>query len=611
MRVAGAAALLVLCLGVYGAPAPVLPASIAPSKLRPAEHVYVATIFVGTPPEEMSVEVRFDAAGLWLYRDQSIHSATFEVEYDGVTQTDLVYCADARRRMRIHTHAEPRTLTGPLLCADCGGVLGLRSDSEFWQWWPSASFTPASITLGGLAPPLLDRHDVWRVPCLSPDSDPSLCTTRVACDGEVFDAAIVPHSPYLVAPRRFVRKYLADKNLYRDGGSGRRWEPLEIEFVDAEGATAATEGKPLAIRLDHDDLSGQHGEEARELLIVPGESNTTIVIGSALLRRVILFRSAGRDHLVVHLHPVFAHLPIVHSVLFLFGFWFLARWKMTDLARHYALPPPRLDVGLVDAVYQVLGWILAIAATALPETQTIMRETPALYGVAIGIVAGGIVIEASIRYVLIRYVQAMRASASTGGTHRPTKNAVLLVLNESVWHEAVLITALWLLVVARRREGVAGPLTAVVALVGLYSITVDLYYVAVFIGARMVAPDAPSQGKRAAKKPRQQQHRTSTIALTVLAAVSTVFLFGVYGVLFVWFFGLPFVERSAAIYSQLSLTVIVTAAALAVLAGVWMATAYLRHGTAVLVKQRIAARAEAEEDGKAIDVAVSPVDKRR
>lgn len=604
MRVAGAAVLLVLCLGVYGAPAPVLPASIAPSKLRPAEHVYVATIFVGTPPEEVMVEVRFDAADLWLYRDQSIHSATFEVEYDGETQTDLVYCADVRRRMRIHTHAQPHTLTSPLLCADCGGILGLRSDSEFWQWWPSASFTPASITLGGLAPPLRDQHDVWRVPCLSADADSSLCTARVSCDGEIFDAEIAPHSPYLVAPRHFVRKYLADKNLYQDGGSGRRWEPLEIEFVDAEGATPATEGKTLAIRLDHDDLSGQHGSEARELLIVPGESNTTIVLGSALLRRVILFREAGRDHLVVHLHPVFAHLPIVHSVLFLFGFLFLARWKMTDLSRHYALPPQRLDVGLIDAAYQVLGWILAIASTALPETQTIMSEMPALYGVAIGIVTGGIIIEAAIRYVLIRYVQALRGS-SAAGTHRPTKNAVLLVLNESIWHEAVLITALWLLVVARRREGIAGPLTAVVALVGLYSITVDLYYIAVFIGARMVVP-APASGK---KPP--QQHRASTIALTVLAAVSTVLLFGVYSVLFVWFFGLPFAERSAAIYSQLSLTVIVTLAVLAVLAGAWMTTSYLRHGAAVLVKQRIAARAEAEEDGKAVGVSVSPVDKRR
>ena len=579
--------------------APVVPAGLVPSAIRKAEHAYVATLFMGTPPEEMTMEVRFDVSGLWIYREQSTHSATYELEFDGRTETDLVYCGGVRHRMRVHTHAQPVIDTSvdgsvALLCADCSGVLGLRSDSELWQWWGEASFTPASITLGGRAPPLKDRHDMWSLPCVNPDTDPSLCTVRVAWEGEIYYASFALHSPYTIAPRAMVRRYLADKNVY---DSSKAWDPLVLEFVDSVGSRG-----PLTISLDHSELSGQHGGEARELLIKSGVSNTTITLGSAVLWHVLLHRTASHEALVVHLHPVFAHLPIAHSILFLLGFLFLARWKLTDLARHYARPPRRLDVRIVDAVYQVAGWVLAITSTALPETQAIMSETPVLYGTAIAIIAGGIVIEAGVRMTLMAYVRKMRRRKAAVDQTRPRPNAYLFMLLESVWHEAVLITALWLLVVARRREGIAGPLTVVVSLVGLYSVTVDFIYVAVFMGARFFTASSSADGVGDRKPPPSYPVvRRSTIVLAVAALVSVLFLFGVYLVLFVGFFGVPLVNRTAAIYEQLSVVVVVALAVFTVLIAAWVAGSYLHHGCAVLAKQRRDALQEETERGQRED----------
>ena len=549
--------------------APVLPANIASSSIRPAEHAYTATVYVGAPPEETSLEVRFDVAGLWIYRDQSIHSAAHVIANDG-SESDVIYFGGTRQRCRTH-HGVPR-VTSPLLCGECTGVLGLRADSSLWQWWPDASFTPASITFGGLAPPLRDRDSkhTWDLPCENGDDEWSLCTVRVRWQGSIYRAELSLNSPYLSAPRHARDAYLEGKNIY---DKSEPWDPLELEFVDAVPRSPGG-ASGLSVSFSRDDLSGQHGSEARELLIDIVESrNDTFVLGSALLRKLVLYRTGDRQKIVAHVHPIFSTLPIENSILFLVVFWFYVRWKMTDLGKHYARSHERRTrVRAVDLTYQILGWGVSIAAVFLPSTWEVLQDLPGLHGVAGTLVFLGIAVEIVARVIL--------ALAQRNRVQKPQAVAFLIVLIESLWHEAVLTTAMWLLVIPRRREDLAGPLSAVAAAASIYSVVVHGVFLFVFIA--VCGPKSTRRGRRF----------SPLLTWFSLFAIVSVLALGTYWViLFVWFFTMPLLHRLAAIYAELAAAVVAATAGLLFLGGVAMADAYITRAVQISAKQHIEASA--------------------
>jgi hypothetical protein len=553
---------------------PVLPAKIDASDVRPAEHVYVVTVYVGAPPEEMQLEVRFDVAGLWIYRDQSTHSAGHVEATDG-TESDVVYFGGVRQRCETH-RGVPSTLASPLLCRTCLGVLGLRADSSIWQWWPDASFTPASVTLGARAPALRERTaHTWELLCENSELEWALCTTRVLWNGRMYRAELAPHYPYTSMPRHVRDAYLNDKNIYDDALD---WPDFELEFVDAKG-----EGT-LGVSFSRDDLSGQHGVEARELLIdVRKDRDDTFVLGSALLRKLLLYRASDRTRLVVHAHPVFSHLPVVNSVLFLVTLWFLVRWKMTDLGKHYARSHERSTrTRALDLAYQIAGWAVAITAVFLPSTFVVLRDTVWLHGIMGAIVFVGIAVEIASRVVL-------RVAETRRKLQRPSALSFLIVLAESMWHEAILTTALWLFVVPRRREDLAGPLTAVAAGASLYSVVVHAVIFFVFVAVN-----------------RRRKHGVVS-AVSLFNLVSVLALSTFFTVLFISLSTLPVLHRSSAIYAELATAIVALGAVLIILLGVGMADAYITRAVQISVKQHLEAQADKQERDKRQGSAVGNV----
>jgi hypothetical protein len=544
---------------------PVLPAKIEASDVRPAEHVYTVTVYVGAPPEEMELEVRFDVAGLWIYRDQSTHSAGHVEAADG-TESDVVYFGGVRQRCETRRGVPP-TLTSPLLCRACLGVLGLRADSDLWQWWPDASFTPASVTLGGRAPALRESAHTWELLCENSELEWALCTTRVLWKGRMYRAELAPHYPYISMPRRVRDAYLDDKNIYDDALD---WPDFELEFVDAEG-----EGK-LGVSFSRDDLSGQHGVEARELLIdVRRGRDDTFVLGSALMRKLLLYRASDRTRLVAHAHPVFTHLPVGNSVLFLVTLWFLVRWKMTDLGQHYARAHERSTrTRALDLAYQIAGWAVAVAAVFLPSTFVVLRDMVQLHALMGVVVFVGIAVQIASRIVL-RVAQARRK------LQRPSALSFLIVLSESLWNEATLTTAMWLFVVPRRREDLAGPLTAVVAGASLYSVVTHTILFCVFAAVR--------NGRR----------KHGTVSAAMLFNFASILALGAFfTVLFVQLSTLPVLHRVSAIYAELATALAALGAVLVVLLGVGMADASITRAVQISAKQHLEAQSDKQERDK-------------
>lgn len=565
--------LLLFLASLASAELSVLPAQIGASDVRPAEHSYTVTVYIGSPPEQMQLEVRFDVAGLWIYRNQGIHSASHVKAIDG-RESDIMYFGGTRQRYHATCGSVPHTLKSPLLCGKCDGVLGLRADSELWMWWPSAAFTPASITLGHAAPAFKDNDDetLWTIPCENSVDEWALCTTRVMWRNRLYRAEIAPHYSYISMPRHVRDAYLDDKNIYDDKLS---WPDFELRFFDAKRGDS---DEKLFVEFSRNDLSGQHGVEARELLIdVVTHRNDTFIIGSALLRKMLLYRTTNRGILIAHAHHVYTHMPIVNSILFLAVMWFSIRWKMTDIGKHYARAHERSTrTRTVDIVYQVAGWAVAITSLLLRSTYVVLKDLVWLHILMAIVIGLGIFIEVGARAFLF---QAQRQ----GKLLKPSNMAFLLVILESVWHESVLMVTLWLLVVPLRREDLAGPVTAIVSAVGVYSVLVHGFIYVVFLYSCMTLP----------RKPKVLVTITSAAVFFSILGLEALFV-----TIFLPYSIIPLLKRISAIYAELAFPTAMTALLLIGMAALVMSDNYISRAMQISVHQRIKTKADKQEREK-------------
>ena len=299
----------------------IVPLLLKASETRPGEHMVVADMVVGKPPRKMRFEVRLDVADFVVYGDQSVHSSRY---VPGGETTDTIFFGATEKRMHIvdNTGGGHPPLSYPRLCASCDGMFGLRSDAEVWQWWPSASMTSGALTFGEKNEVLADgKDDVVTFACESPalesDARAGVCMVKAECQGQPMRALIDPASPYVTVPR-FVRdSYLQGKNIYVHEFS-KEWDPLTVDLL-----SDTTTVVPLNLR--HDDLTGQHESEARELLIRVSESNDTMTIGSAILWNYALYFDKAAGTMSVRKHVVMEHLPATFAVLYLISAGFLLR----------------------------------------------------------------------------------------------------------------------------------------------------------------------------------------------------------------------------------------------------------------------------------------------
>lgn len=544
--------------GAWAYPAAVvLPATLRKSDVRPAEHVYVASLYLGSPAEKMEFEVRFDVAGLFVYRLQEVHSAS---QADG---TEIVFWGGTPLRAPLMDGA--RRPPG-YLCGACGGVLGLRFDSFVWRWWAEGTLTHASITLGGMAPvAAAPDHAVSRISCTAPD-DPgqavlgALCVSACAWGwgGRVYDfpGIVAPHLPAIYAPEIVYSTYLRGKNINEEPGG---WQPLVFDIYNT------------TLAFDADELSSQHGAEARDLLLrewPTGGQQQAFAIGSAVLRHAVLHYSAPHGMLQIRAHAVHEHMSTINLILFGVLSFFLARWKMTDMQRPFLHPPRRRY--WVDYLYEIGGIVLATTAIFLQHVRDIISEFPVLYALVIAIYVIAIAMEVTSKYLFFRYIRRReRANAS---------NRLLFMATfvETVWHESILVLGLWALVVERRREGVANVLALLLNIYNLFSITVNFFILVHYFA--VLAAVHSKRSRRQRQKQQKKKKSTAEVALGVaygLAAASLTFLAPVYGFIVTAYFATPLLTRNAQIYTELILPTLVTGLLAITTAAFFLVDAYI------------------------------------
>jgi hypothetical protein len=546
------ALVLVLAAAVLAFPTTsVLPATLRQSDLRPAEHVYVASLYLGSPAEELELEVRFDVAGLFVYRRQEVHSAS------QAAGTEIVFWGGTPLRTPV---ADGARRPPGALCGACGGVLGLRFDSFVWRWWAEGTLTHASITLGGMAPVAAGPENaVARVNCASPAPGEAvlgaLCVSACAWEwgGRVYDfpAIIAPHLPAVYAPDVVYGSYLRGKNINEKPGG---WEPLLLDMYNA------------SLAFDADELSAQHGVEARDLLLRPWPgSGDAFAVGSAVLRHAVLHYSAPHGTLHIRAHAVHEHLSVVNLILFAVLFFFLVRWKMTNMQHSFMHPRRRY---WLDYLFEVGGIVLGTTAIFLQNVRGILSEFPVLYTLVIAIYALAVTMEGVSKYLFFRYVRGRAGGAAAD------RLLFMAKFIETVWHEAILALALWALVAERRREGVANVLALLLNIYNLFSITVN-FFILVHYFAMLAA--AGGQGQKKNKKKRRRKSTAAVSVATGLASASLAFLVPVYVFITAAYFATPILTRNAQIYTELILPALLVGAAAVATAAFFLVDTYIRQ----------------------------------
>jgi len=546
--------------------------------MRSGEHVLIASVYIGMPPQYMDLEVRFDVADIVVYRDQSVHSGKHVrgvrgPDGFGDAATDVVFFGAVERRAPVLDntgHRAPPWATSPLLCGSCSGIFGMRADSMVWQWWPTASFTPGSITLGARAPPLsVDMPTAEHVFRCEPHHgsggapEASLCTVAARCAGRNVRASINPTSTYTMVPEHVRVEYLAGKNIYEHDD----WEDsLDVELLGGDTS--------LTIPLRHDDLTGQHGNEARELLVTESPRNDTVVLGTAMMWRYVVYVDRIAGTLSVRAHATREHLSIWYVLLYVATAYMLLRHKMLAGIRHHAKAPRAATTQTANISFEVAGWAVAVALLLLPDTiAVLLPDHSLLFVLSIAVVATG-----GVAAVLARvYV------ARTQRTHGQTCTLVMfhILLAESAWYEAALFVAMWLAITPRRREGVASVFTAFAAGWALYTFASYATYWIVCVAARFGEEPRNGAARRVARVARAPWW------LVALSGLSIFGLVAYFGVLFCVTFALPYIERVQMLYSDLALGTMLTASAVLVSMGVLVAGSHITRAVSTHALERI------------------------
>ncbi len=587
-----AVVVVVMCLLCWTTAAQdVAPVTLA-AGLAPGEHCYQVRLHVGTPPTAVDFEVAFASHVLAVYGDLGARSVSYAADGGG---SDLLYVGSGHRRLPLRADVDGQLRARYARCALAGGLLGLGRGSAFWQAWPQASFTAASLTAGGMNPLLASggrAHASCHVRCSEGATSAAgvACSTHGTLVGAGGDDDRVVRRVHLAldgadtrVPLDVYDRYMRDKNVYADDAAAT-WEPLHVVIPHASDAECGHAPPPppsaaapaigaLRVALHADVLIRQLGKGTRALLLRPNAdaNDTSVTLGGPTLWSAFVFhRRAGGTCMLVQQHAVHQHLGWVGLLLHAALFSLLVRWKLVYTAR--AEPYERTDADeRMLVAQQVLGPALALAAVLLPLARDALADFPVLFALSLAIYAASTVLTAVLTVVDVMVRRQWRASGrrvSPYATYR-------VMFARALAYETVLMIGLWAAAVPRRTEGVGTALTAVSAFYSVYNVSMHALMFAVFTAF----------AGRAAWMTRRS--RWPSLLWLVVLVVEVPLLVGFAAFAGFVYFTQPLLVRNALIHAEVAVPTLVVLYLFALTLAAFMAGIYVRTAVAAVAADAI------------------------
>lgn len=569
--------------------------AIIPAKLVKGgeSHIrsYVISIYVGAPPELLDFEVTFKHGILVVYRDQYRHSMSFDPIRGG---SELIYFGDQRFRINMNYDPQREIYPEHNSCAHCHGMIGLGRGSFFWQIFPDASFTSASVTAGDFNSILMKNRrnrfpQVCRgclVHCDSPITGyGSLCDTGIRVKslgnarnkeeikelygGKYYGMALSVDSPITYLPRDIYDYYIQGKNLYSDYVSD--WGEIVVSLdptrpdesftshaksrgLDVEGCN-----QPMEVGISPEYLVSTFESSGIKLLILPNEDeeDDTIRLGNTMWNHFIFYISPGGSYAYVQSHSVHASVDPILLTLFVILFVYLARWKLTSVDMGINTRVLQMRTDPLNLFFLITGPILSGFAIFFPTTMDIMADFPVLYAISVAIWGVSILLIFLVTVVTLFYLSILRNRNRRRNERTRINRHRLFQLNmmRNVAQETVLMIGLWVSVLDVREEGISTFLTALANVYIVYNITAhtvlfllySIFYSRKVITERIDDGDGDARGRRI--------DRISF--LWVIVFLYLVLLLGFQGFASYVYFVTPVLFRNSQLYTPLILPTLI------------------------------------------------------
>lgn len=419
--------------------------------------IYSCIVIVGTPPIELHMAVDFSIAEFIVFENLPLYSDSFSKD----DNTDRFYAGI--NTYRVNMIFDP-TLALDERYVNRKGVFGFGQGSFIWRIWPEISFSPDSIRSG--------RHYLMEnSPFVSVNCDPSrfdsLCTLISPAITENFQTALsFTSNSDTILPSLIYNNYLRGKNVFHDDID--TWNPLLFELPGGFNLYLPPRGGIV----NSEDLSTH--------LALEPTTNNEVSLGLNVFKEAIVVRNSVTNTMDIKRHRIFTHLPLGNIIVLVIIFTFICRWKLTNLSK-INTSSERKHLSIIDVALQIIAIPLYTTAFFLPETVEIMAiDFPVIYAM-IGATMITLTVLAILSIIASVYCVWCNEKCSEDSTY------FMISLAKNFSYEVLMGTALFLLLIGRRTEGIASILGFIALSFVIYAIT---YYLVVILLLGMTSPSS-------------------------------------------------------------------------------------------------------------------------
>ncbi len=497
--------LTLLILFLAGAAPAVIPAMI--DRKTEGFETYTVDLLIGMPPTSYKLQVSFAHDTIILYEDHQTRSTQYDTRFGG---SDVVHVDGKEVAVPVVLDPYRQIRVANTRCADCQGILGLSDMSVFWRAWPDMAFSRAGITLGDLHREfyLHNTNKNSLLHCEEDATDGHLCKTNVTVKiGErtfhtMLEIALTDQTMRL--PGEIYDAYVHGRNMFKDDIT--KWPKMEIvaEHPDAENEHAigythrlknVVVSKKTIFHIDGKEMIIETPRR-RIKAFDRADKGTPIRLGASFLRKFVLQKNALTNNLLLHAMLTSDKLPQANLYLIIVLIPLFVVWRLTNIAE-FVLEKNTKVGKKVDirwpALAAIVTWliaekrdlrnrplnlflefagiVLAICSYAILDSSRVILSTYPVVYILTGVMLGAAVLFKAFSFG----VWITRRESSSISTIPDNFHARLM---RAFSQEVILLTALWILLVARRIETLS---TVLVFIVSTYAVFVAMFYALLII----------------------------------------------------------------------------------------------------------------------------------
>lgn len=452
---------------------------------------YVVNARYGIPTQHILLRVDFSLTNVILFHRSIIQKS---VSYS--QGTDIIHLGMSDI-YRVPVLYDPSYLSDE--CLVCDGVIGLGPQSFVWYLWSSASITPGFILFGKVHDLMTGAQSQCKdciIKCAEGQRS-GLCTGQAYSEltGKTYPIRITSSGSTRL-PSNLYRAYMSGKNVFNDDETD--WAPLSLavngishfdnseiqQYLVSRGINIEKcKSHLFDLDINPGDIVTYSRYATKKYLNVEESTEDYIEIGLNSWKNYLIYYDIAHGLMVLKQHSTSRHVTTTNLVIFSILFWLFVRWKTYLVSFSLENIAAKGATSKLNFFYQLSAIPLVIVAYILPDTREIMDDFPFLYTIT------GVAI---LLYTVLQIIGILAAVESVKTSFIKSHTFAFRVnATNSISHELLLLTGMWLLLIQKRSVGISTFLTVVVNLMLIYDLTFHLLGLLIYATEYKTQMDGP------------------------------------------------------------------------------------------------------------------------